>query len=60
MRRIVCLLTNILLLLIAGACSDATLGQYNDRSKGRISIAHLKTMAKSASATIVDDISIEG
>ena len=60
MRRIVCLLTNILLLLIAGGCSDATLGQYNDRPKGRISIAHLKTMAKSASATIVDDISIEG
>lgn len=59
MRRIVCLLTNILL-LCAVSCSDATSGEYNDRPKGTVSIAHLKTMAKSASTAIVDDISIEG
>lgn len=59
MRRIASLLTNILLLCAVG-CSDATSGEYNDRPKGTVSIAHLKTMAKSASTAIVDDISVEG
>ena len=58
MRRIVCLLTNILLLCTG--CSDATLGEYNERPKGAVSIAHLKTMARSASEAIIDDISIKG
>ena len=60
MRRIACLLTNILLLLGLGGCSEATSGEYNDRPQGTVSIAHLKSMARSESVIITDDIAIEG
>ena len=60
MRKIAYLITNILLLLGLSGCSDATSGEYNDRPHGTVSIAHLKSMAKSESVVITDDISIEG
>ena len=53
------LLTNIFALM-AAACSDATSGDYADRPHGTVSIAYLKSLARSESTAIVDDITIEG
>ena len=46
--------------LLAVACSDSTTIGYGQQSEGRISIAHLKTMAVGSSVEIVENVAIEG
>ena len=42
--------------LLAVACSDSTTIGYGQQSEGRISIAHLKTMAVGSSVEIVENV----
>ena len=52
----------VILLIIAAtfwACSDSV-APFDDTPRGTVSIAYLKSLAKSESYTITDDISIEG
>ena len=50
----------VLALLLCGCSEPNPAPEFNDRPYGLISIAHLKTMAKSEPHTITEDISIEG
>lgn len=56
MKRIVILLIIVATLL---ACSDSV-ARFDEAPHGVVTIAHLKSLAKSESYTITDDISIEG
>ena len=56
MKRIVILL---IIALALWACSDSV-APFDETPHGVVSIAHLKSLAKSESYTITDDISIEG
>ena len=49
-----------LALLLCGCSEPIPAPEFNDKPYGLISIAHLKTMAKSEPHTITEDISIEG
>lgn len=46
--------------LLLVACSDVTSENQEELPSGKISIAHLKTLARDISTTIVHDVAIEG
>ncbi len=68
MRRIVCrfcsrfiaLACSLVCVLWLVACSDLALQSPEMPLSGKISIAHLKTLARGISTTIVQDVTIEG
>ena len=50
----------ILLSATLAGCADRASGEYPDTPYGSVSIAYLKTLARSASTVIADDIAIAG
>ena len=50
----------ILLSATLAGCADRAAGEYPDTPYGSVSIAYLKTLARSASTVIADDIAITG
>ena len=50
----------ILLSATLAGCADRAAGEYPDTPYGSVSIAYLKTLARSASTVIADDIAIAG